>query len=133
MFLVLLLVETSDVMFAFDSIPAIMGITLDPFIIFTSNVFAILGLRSLYFAIARLHQKFHYLQFGLGAILTFVGVKMLIADFIVKIPVWLALSVVLWVLVLSIVASAIWPPKEENNTEEVSNRTEEASESAAQS
>ena len=78
LFLVLLIVEATDVVFAVDSIPAIIGITRDPFIVFTSNVFAILGLRSLYFALASLMDKFHYLKYSLAAILVFVGVKMVL-------------------------------------------------------
>ena len=79
LFVVLLLVEISDVIFAVDSIPAIFAVTTDPFIVYTSNVFAILGLRSLYFALAGVMDKFHYLKIGLGVVLTFVGVKMLLA------------------------------------------------------
>ncbi len=107
--LVLVLVETSDIMFAFDSIPAILSITCDPFIVYTSNVFAILGLRALYFALAHLHKTFSYLHYGLSVILVFVGVKMLIADWY-KIPVWLALIAVAMILVISIAASKLWAP-----------------------
>jgi len=94
LFVVLLLVEFTDLIFAVDSIPAIMAITSDPFIIFTSNVFAILGLRALYFALAGITQYFHYIKYGLSAILVFVGVKMVLVDFY-KIPVMISLFTIL--------------------------------------
>lgn len=99
--LVLVVVESTDVVFAVDSIPAVLGITRDPFIVFTSNIFAILGLRALYFLLASLMHKFHYLSYGLGLVLMFVGVKMLIHHFYV-IPTVLSLWVVLGLLSLSI-------------------------------
>jgi tellurite resistance protein TerC len=108
MFLVLVVVETTDVIFALDSIPAILAITTDPFLVYTSNVFAILGLRALYFALAGLLQLFHYLHYGLSAILVFVGIKMIISD-IFHMPVAAALGVVGGILILSVVASMIWP------------------------
>jgi tellurite resistance protein TerC len=110
LFIVLLMVETTDVIFAVDSIPAILGITTDPFIVYTSNVFAILGLRAIYFALAGLMQLFHYLKYGLCAILVFVGLKMLLADFY-KIPVAIALGAIVLVLLVSILASVLWPEK----------------------
>jgi tellurite resistance protein TerC len=116
MFLVLVFVETTDVIFAVDSIPAILAITHDPFIVFTSNVFAILGLRALYFALAGLMKIFHYLNYGLAFILTFVGIKMLIS-FKVHVPISLALGVIAGVLLLSIAASLIWPKEEEEMKE----------------
>lgn len=116
LFIVLLMVETTDVIFAVDSIPAILGITTDPFIVYTSNVFAILGLRSIYFALAGLMQIFHYLKYGLCAILVFVGAKMLLAD-IYKIPVVVALGTIIGVLLIAILASVIWPAKEEATEE----------------
>jgi tellurite resistance protein TerC len=109
LFIVLLVVETTDIMFAVDSIPAILAITLDAFIVFASNVFAILGLRALYFALAGVMEIFHYLNYGLSLILAFVGVKMLISD-IYKMPTGLALGVVGAILAVSIVASLLWPP-----------------------
>jgi tellurite resistance protein TerC len=112
LFLVLLVVESTDLVFALDSIPAIFAITEDPFIVYTSNVFAILGLRALYFALAGIMDRFRYLKVGLSATLVFVGVKMLLSD-IVKIPVSVSLGVVLGVIALSIVASLLIPPKEE--------------------
>ncbi len=110
LFVVLVVVETTDLVFALDSIPAIFAITLDPFIVYTSNVFAILGLRALYFALAGLMQLFYYLKYALGAILGFVGVKMLIAD-IVVIPSSIALAVVAALFVIAIIASLIFPVK----------------------
>jgi tellurite resistance protein TerC len=109
LFVVLLVVETSDVMFALDSIPAIFAITVDPFIVYSSNIFAILGLRSLYFALAGIMGLFQYLHYGLSAILIFVGIKMLIADFY-KMPVSIALGVVAAILLISILLS-VWRTK----------------------
>jgi len=108
MLAVLLALETTDILFAVDSIPAVLAISRDPFIVYTSNVFAILGLRSLFFAISGLMKLFHLLHYGLSAILSFVGVKMLIADFY-HIPVGISLTVISSILVISIVASIIWP------------------------
>lgn len=111
LFIVLLLVEFTDLIFAVDSIPAIMAITSDPFIIFTSNVFAILGLRALYFALAGITQYFHYIKYGLSAILIFVGIKMVMVDFY-KIPVMISLFTILGILVISVVASLLFQKKE---------------------
>ncbi len=107
--LVLAVVEATDVVFAVDSIPAIFGITRDPFIVFTSNICAILGLRSLYFLLAGLLGKFIYLKFGLGLVLAFIGVKMLAAD-LVHLPVQASLAVVVAILGGSVAASLLWPP-----------------------
>ena len=104
MFLVLVLIEFSDVIFAMDSIPAIFAITNDPFIVFTSNIFAILGLRALYFLLADMAKRFHLLKYGLAVILIFVGVKMLIVDWF-KIPVAVSLATVVAVLGTSILLS----------------------------
>jgi TerC family integral membrane protein len=112
LFIVVLVVETTDVIFAVDSIPAILAITLDPFIVYTSNVFAIMGLRALYFALAGIMQLFHYLPYGLSFILVFVGMKMLLVD-IYKIPIGMALGTVAAVLVISVIASLLFPPKPE--------------------
>ena len=113
MLAVLLALETTDILFAIDSIPAVLAISKDPFIIYTSNVFAILGLRSLFFAISGLMKLFHLLHYGLAAILTFVGIKMLIEDFF-HVPVTISLLVIASILVMSIVSSLIWPdPKNE--------------------
>ncbi|MBA3536268.1 MAG: TerC family protein [Tatlockia sp.] len=99
--LVLILVEVSDLIFAVDSIPAIFAVTNDPFIIFTSNIFAILGLRALYFLFVNMHNRFHLLKYGLGLILIFVGIKMLIAPWF-KIPIFIALGVVVLALIICI-------------------------------
>jgi len=109
LFLVLVLIESTDLIFAVDSIPAIFAVTQESFIVYTSNVFAILGLRSLYFLLAGVVDKFHYLKLGLSVVLVFVGIKMLIVD-IYKIPVGLSLGVIFAVLTVSIVAS-LWRAK----------------------
>ena len=106
LFIVLLVVEFTDLIFAVDSIPAILAISSDTFIIFTSNVFAILGLRSLYFALAGITKFFHYLKYGLSVILIFVGFKMLIAGFY-KIPIVFSLLTILTILVGSIILSVL--------------------------
>lgn len=108
--LVLVIVETTDVAFATDSIPAILAITRDPFIVFTSNVFAIMGLRALYFALAGLMEIFHLLHYGLAIILTFIGVKMLLSHYY-EIPIGWALAVVAGVLALSVGLSVAFPEK----------------------
>ncbi|MGH9532867.1 MAG: TerC family protein [Terriglobales bacterium] len=110
LFLVLIVVETTDVLFAADSIPAILAITRDPFIVYTSNVFAILGLRSVYFALAGMMEIFHYLHYGLAVILIFIGAKMMMAE-IYKVPIGAALGVVAGVLAISIIMSVIKPHK----------------------
>jgi tellurite resistance protein TerC len=114
---VLLVVESTDVAFATDSIPAILAITRDPFIVYTSNVFAILGLRSLYFALAGMMEVFHYLHYGLATILIFVGLKMLASHY-VKIPVGAALAVIAVVLGLSVAASLLFPKRAEAENDE---------------
>ncbi len=111
LFVVLLLVEFTDVIFAVDSIPAIFAVTTDPFIVYTSNVFAILGLRSLYFALAGVLDKFHYLKTGLGVVLTFVGVKMLLGHTPYKIDTLVSLGVIVTILAASVAASLLWPKK----------------------
>jgi tellurite resistance protein TerC len=112
LFLVLVVVETTDVIFAIDSIPAIFGITLDPFIVYTSNVFAILGLRALFFLLAGVMEMFRYLRVGLSFVLCFVGLKMLIAEFY-KIPIGISLGVVGGILMISILASMLKQRQEE--------------------
>ena len=104
LFVVMVMIGITDVIFAVDSIPAIFAITLDPFIVLTSNVFAILGLRAMYFMLADLADRFHLLKYGLAFILVFIGIKMLLLD-VYKIPVGFALSVVGIVLLTSMVAS----------------------------
>src|SRR5512139_3086083 len=111
LFVVLLLVEVSDLIFAVDSIPAIFAVTTDPFIVYTSNVFAILGLRSLYFALAGVMDKFHYLKIGLGVVLAFVGVKMLLAHTAWAIDTPVSLGVIVAILAVSIVVSLLRPKK----------------------
>jgi tellurite resistance protein TerC len=108
MFLVLLIVETTDVMFALDSIPAVIAITRNEFIVFTSNIFAILGLRSLYFAVSGVMQLFRYLNYGLALILVFVGFKMLASHYI-SVPIHISLGIIGTVLAASIVASVLIP------------------------
>lgn len=108
MFLVLLIVETTDVMFALDSIPAVIAITRNEFIVFTSNIFAILGLRSLYFAVSGVMQLFRYLNVGLAIILVFVGGKMLASHY-VTVPIKISLGIIGAVLVASILASVLIP------------------------
>ncbi|MGV8151422.1 MAG: TerC family protein [Candidatus Woesearchaeota archaeon] len=110
LFVALLVVEFTDVVFAFDSIPAIFGITTEPFIVFTSNIFAILGLRSLYFVIAKIHDMFVFLQYGLAFILVFIGVKMMIADWI-HISLGISLGIVFFTLFASIMASILFGKK----------------------
>jgi tellurite resistance protein TerC len=122
LFLVLIVVETTDVLFAADSIPAILAITRDPFIVYTSNVFAIMGLRSMYFALAGLMDIFHYLHYGLALVLVFIGVKMLISNFF-HMPIGVALGVVAGVLALSVLLSLVFPAKEKRvEAEEVTQR-----------
>lgn len=123
LFLVLVMVETTDLVFAVDSIPAIFAVTRDPFIVYTSNVFAILGLRTFYFLLAGVVEKFHYLKLGLSIVLIFIGIKMLSEDLIEKfygyhIPPLLPLSIVATVLIASVVASLIWPKRPELPAEE---------------
>ena len=115
LFIVLLLVEFTDLIFAVDSIPAIFAVTKDPFIVYTSNVFAILGLRSLYFALAGVMDKFHYLKIGLGVVLSFVGVKMLLGHSPWKIDTHISLGVIVVVLASSVIASLVWPRKPKTN------------------
>lgn len=105
LFLALIVVEISDIIFAFDSIPAIFSITKDPFIIFTSNIFAILGLRALYFLLSSLKERFHLLHYGLAIILCFIGIKMLIVDWI-SIPTGVSLGVIIVTLLLTFWLSA---------------------------
>jgi tellurite resistance protein TerC len=110
LFVVLLVIESTDLIFAVDSVPAIFAVSQDPFIVYTSNVFAILGLRSLYFLLAGVMGLFVYLRYGLGVVLGFVGVKMILAD-VYKIPIGLSLAVVAGILTISIVASLMARPR----------------------
>jgi tellurite resistance protein TerC len=125
LFVVLVMVETTDLIFAVDSIPAVFAVTEDPFIVYTSNVFAILGLRALYFLLAGVILKFHYLKLGLAVVLGWVGVKMLIAD-VYKIPLPLSLGVIALVLAISVAASLLFPkPVEELKPDKAPALTEE--------
>jgi tellurite resistance protein TerC len=114
LFVVVVMIEATDLVFAVDSIPAILAISDDPFIVYTSNVFAILGLRSLYFAIAGVEKYFIYLKYGLAAILVFVGIKMCIADFY-KIPIGISLGFIILSLAVTIVASRLAKKEKINN------------------
>jgi tellurite resistance protein TerC len=109
LFLVLLVIEATDVVFAVDSIPAIFGVTQDPFIVFTSNIFAILGLRSLYFLLHDFMGRFHYLKYGLGLVLAFVGVKMVGSAWF-EVPIGISLAVIALLLGVSVGASWLFPP-----------------------
>jgi len=107
LFLVLLVIESSDLIFAVDSIPAILAVSNDQFIVYTSNIMAILGLRSLYFAISGIMEYFRYLKVGLAFVLTFVGTKMLLAFFNIEIPITLSLATIVGILLFSILASVL--------------------------
>jgi tellurite resistance protein TerC len=121
LFIVLLVIEFSDVIFAVDSIPAIFSVTNDPFIVFFSNIFAIIGLRSLFFLVMNVIDKFHYLKVGLSILLTFIGVKMLLADWLKGIGFTTAYSLyfVLLILIVSVLASLIFPKKAVEIVDEV--------------
>ena len=110
LFLALLLIEGADLVFALDSIPAIFAVTRDPFIVYTSNIFAILGLRSLYFVLAGVIERFHLLRYGLAAVLGFVGIKMLIVD-LYHIPIVVSLGVIMTILSVSVIASLRMTPE----------------------
>jgi tellurite resistance protein TerC len=109
---VLLVVETTDLLFATDSIPAVLAITLKPFIVYTSNVFAVLGLRSMYFVLAGAMELFHYLHYGLAVVLIFIGAKMVASDYY-QIPTGIALGIVAGVLLVSVLASLLHPRSQE--------------------
>jgi tellurite resistance protein TerC len=128
LFVVLVLVETTDLMFAVDSIPAIFAITTDPFLVYTSNVFAILGLRALYFLLARIIHRFHFLKLGLSIVLMFVGAKMLLTD-VYKVPIGLSLGVIVLVLTTAVVASLLFPKAAEAHDPVVHDPPDEGSSS----
>ena len=113
LFLVVLMIETTDLIFAVDSIPAILAISDDPFIVYTSNVFAILGLRSLYFALSGIESYFKYLKYGLATILVFVGAKMCLTD-VIKIPVEVSLVIIIFVLGVSMLTSILMKSRTED-------------------
>ncbi|HPO36192.1 MAG TPA: TerC family protein [Syntrophales bacterium] len=110
MLAIVLVLESTDILFAVDSIPAVLAVSKDPFIVYTSNVFAILGLRSLFFALAGLMRLFHHLHYGLAAILSFVGIKMLLEE-IYHFPITISLLIISLLLALSILSSLLWPEK----------------------
>jgi tellurite resistance protein TerC len=104
----LIIVETTDIVFALDSVPAVLAVTREPFIVYTSNVFAMLGLRSLYFVLAGVIDRFRYLRIGLAAILIFFGARLLLSD-LVEVPNGVSLGVIAAALALAVVASLKWP------------------------
>lgn len=124
LFMALIVIESTDLLFAFDSIPAVIAISTDPFIVYTSNIMAILGLRALYFAIAGIMDKFCYLKYGLSIVLSFIGLKMCaetIGKFMSKnweMPINWSLTIVLGTIFLSVMASIIWPPKTKPSADE---------------
>jgi tellurite resistance protein TerC len=115
--LVLVAIESSDIIFAVDSIPAVFAITTDPFIVYTSNVFAVLGLRALYFVLSQMMGRFHYLQVGLALVLAFIGAKMLLVS-VYKLPIAISLGVIAGLILAAIVASLIWPPRQSSTPPE---------------
>lgn len=123
MLAIILVLESTDILFAVDSIPAVLAVSKDPFIVYTSNVFAILGLRSLFFAVSGLMKLFHHLHYGLSAILTYVGIKM-IAEKIYHVPVVTSLIVISIILALSIVASLLWPEKRADGSSDQEKETQ---------
>ena len=116
LFLVLIIIEVTDLVFAVDSIPAIFSITKDPYIVFFSNIFAILGLRSMFFLLVNIIDKFHYLKIGLAVLLTFIGVKMLAANYVDRIGLTTgnSLLIILGILVVSIIASLLFPKSDKS-------------------
>lgn len=130
LFVVLIMLETTDLIFAVDSIPAVFAITQDPFLVYTSNVFAILGLRAMYFLLAGVVEKFHYLQLGLAVVLVFVGVKMLVTYFDLHIPIGISLGVVGGVLGTAVAASLLFPKEAEERDPVVHHEPLDAGEDA---
>ena len=110
LFAAVLVIEMSDLIFAVDSIPAVLSITQDTFLVYSSNIFAIIGLRSLYFLLSGMAGKFPYLKYGISVILFFVGVKMLLSHY-VKIPILVSLGVIVGILLMSVWAGRIFPSK----------------------
>jgi tellurite resistance protein TerC len=110
LFVVLILIAVTDVIFAVDSIPAIFAITTDPFIVLTSNVFAVLGLRAMFFLLAGMADRFHLLPYGLAVVLVFIGLKMLAID-LVKLPIWVSLGAVFVIIATTVVLSLRSPPR----------------------
>lgn len=116
LFLCLVMVELSDVVFAVDSIPAVFAVTTDPFIVLTSNIFAILGLRAMYFLLAGAAEKLVFLKYGLAVIMAFIGSKMLLVQYF-HVPIWLSLTVIVAVLTVTVVASLFWVRTHQNSQE----------------
>lgn len=114
LFAILVLIELSDILFAIDSIPAVFSITTDPIIVYTSNIFAILGLRSMYFLLEKLHNRFCYVKYGVAFILSFTGIKLLILMFGFEISLPASLMIIFGILILSIILSNLFPEKEKN-------------------
>ena len=112
LFAVIIVIEFTDILFAIDSIPAIFSITTDPFIVYTSNIFAILGLRSMYFVLGKLHEKFKYVKYGVALVLVFTGIKLAILYFHIEIPIELSLGIIFSVLVISVIASVVFSKKD---------------------
>ena len=119
LFAILIIIESSDILFAIDSIPAVFSVTRDPFIVYTSNIFAILGLRSLYFVLSALQEKFKYVKFGVALILMFTGIKLGILYFELEIPIVASLFTILTLLIGSIIVSLLVTKKEDKKEEEV--------------
>ncbi len=117
LFVALIVIELTDILFALDSIPAILAITADPFIVYSSNILAIMGLRSMYFLISRMLEKFHYINYSLVVILAFVGIKMLASHYI-HLPEWVSLTVISAALLGGVIASLSIPDKEKSNEEQ---------------
>ena len=116
LFVCLVMVEIADVIFAVDSVPAVFALTTDPFIVYTSNIFAILGLRALYFLLANVIDKFHYLKYGLSIVLTYIGIKMIVTAFDLHINTIVSLGIVALVLTASVVLSLVFPKPEEEES-----------------
>lgn len=119
LFAILILIEFTDILFAVDSIPAIFSITTDPFIVYTSNIFAILGLRNLYFVLGQLHEKFKYVKYGVAAILIFTGIKLLILIFDIHIPTEWSLAIIFFILAISVAVSIIYTKEDDAREDNV--------------
>jgi len=111
LFAILILIESSDLVFAIDSIPAVFSISTDPFIVYSSNIFAILGLRNLYFVLEKIHQSFHFVKYGVALILVFTGIKLSVLFFNIEIPLWISLLTIFSIIAISVVFSLLFPAK----------------------
>lgn len=121
LFAILIVIEFTDILFAIDSIPAIFSITTDPFIVYSSNIFAILGLRSMFFVLGKLHEKFKYVKYGVAMILAFTGIKLSILFFHIKIPIELSLGIIFGILGASVIASVVLSKKKGDGSSEPDN------------